>query len=75
MQCLVAKPIVDGIEKDLKGKAKVIRINLLSKIGREIAERYGVRSVPALVVVKSNEVTYRHTGVPRRGQVVQQATA
>ena len=75
MQCLVAKPIVDGIEKDLRGKAKVIRVNLTSKIGREIAARYDVRSIPTLLVVNGDEVTYRHQGVPRRGHVVEQVTA
>jgi thiol-disulfide isomerase/thioredoxin len=75
MQCLVAKPIVDGIEKDLQGKAKVIRVNLLSKIGKEIAERYDVRSIPTLLIVKGDAVTYRHKGVPRRGHVVEQVSA
>ena len=74
MPCLAAKPIVDGIEKDLQGKAEVIRIDLLSKIGRDIAQRYNVRSAPTIVVVDGSEEIYRHEGIPSRGKVVAQAT-
>ena len=75
MGCLVAKPVVDGIERDLKGTAKVVRIDLLSKIGRKIAARYGVSSIPALVIVDGDQVIYRHTGMPDRAEVVSQITA
>ena len=71
----MAKPVVDGIERDLKGRAEVVRIDLLSKIGRQIAARYGVSSIPALLVVDGDVVTYRHTGMPDRTEVVSQITA
>jgi thioredoxin-like negative regulator of GroEL len=47
----VAKPIVDGVEKQLTGKAQVIRLDVTSQVGREAAARYGVRGVPTLIVV------------------------
>jgi hypothetical protein len=73
MGCLVAKPIVDGIEKDLNGKAEVVRLNMLSKVGRELASRYRVPAVPTLLVLNSDsKVIYRHTGMPDRGEVVEQ---
>ena len=76
MACLAAKPIVDGIEKDLDGRAKVIRLDMLSKIGREIAARYGVQSLPTLLVVDADsKEIYRETGMPNRRKVVALATA
>jgi hypothetical protein len=76
MGCLVAKPIVNGIEKDLKGTAEVIRLNMLSGIGREAASRYGVPAVPTLVVLgPGGEVVYRHTGTPDRREVVERVNA
>ena len=72
----MAKPIVDGIEKDLKGKAEVVRLNLLSKVGREVASRYSVPAVPTILILDAEgEVVYRHTGMPDRREVVAQISA
>jgi hypothetical protein len=66
---------VDGIEKDLQGRAAVVRLNMLSKVGREVASRYGVPAVPTILVVEADTgVIYRHTGVPNRHEVVAQIT-
>ncbi len=42
---------MDRLETRLDGRAEVIRLNLLSDVGREAALRYGVRAVPTLLVV------------------------
>jgi hypothetical protein len=47
----VAKPIVDGLERELAGKADVIRLNVFSSIGRQAAAHFGVRGMPTLIVV------------------------
>lgn len=47
----MAKPIVDGVEKQLMGKAQVIRLDVTSQVGRAAGARYGVRGVPTLIVV------------------------
>jgi hypothetical protein len=44
----VAKPIVDGLEK--KSDVQVIRLDLLSRVGREAAKTYGIWLVPAAVM-------------------------
>jgi thiol-disulfide isomerase/thioredoxin len=76
MPCLTAKPIVDGFEKDLEGKAKVVRLNVLSGLGREVAITYGIRGVPSTVVVDAGgEVVLTHTGIPSRKAIVEKATA
>jgi thiol-disulfide isomerase/thioredoxin len=74
MQCLAAKPIVDGIEKDLDGRARVVRLNVSNKEGRDIALGYDIRGVPSTVVVGADgEVIDRHTGIPSRKKIVAQA--
>ena len=47
----MAKPIVDGLERDLAGQATVLRLDVMSDLGRQTAGLYGVRGVPTLVVV------------------------
>ena len=69
----MAKPIVNGIEKDLHGQAKVVRLNLLSKLGREVARVHGVTAIPAMIVFDGGgRVRYSHQGVPNRQRIVQE---
>lgn len=75
MKCLAAKPIVDGIEKDLAGKVKVLRLNMLSKSGREFASRYDVKGAPTTLVIDgAGAIVHRHAGIPSRKTVVAHAT-
>jgi len=71
----MAKPIVNGIEKDLKGQAKVVRLNLLSKLGRELARAYGVTVIPAMIVFDgAGRMHYSHQGLPNRQRIVQEVS-
>ena len=69
----MAKPIVDGLEKKLAGKAAVIRLDMLSRVGQQAARRYGVRGVPSLVVVDGRgQAVYGRAGIPRPAEVIEQ---
>ena len=69
----MAKPIVDGLETKLTGKAEVIRLDVMSGVGQQTARRYGVRGVPALVVVDgSGQAVFGQAGLPRPGQIIEQ---
>jgi hypothetical protein len=72
----VAKPVVDGLEKKLDGKAEVVRLDVLSSVGQQAARQYGIRGVPALVVVDgSGQAVFGQAGIPRPGQVIEQVEA
>ncbi len=47
----MAKLTVDGLERDLDGKAAVLRLDVNGPVGRQAAARFGVRAVPTLIVV------------------------
>jgi hypothetical protein len=69
----VVKPIVDGLEKKLAGKARVIRLDMLSNVGQQAARRYGVRGVPSLVVIDGGgQVVYSQAGIVRPGPIIEQ---
>jgi thioredoxin-like negative regulator of GroEL len=69
----LAKPVVDGLETQLDGKAQLIRLDVLSGVGQQAAARYGVRGVPALVVVDGQGmVVLGQMGIPNSSQVVEQ---
>lgn len=70
----MAKPIVDGIEKDLQGRIEVIRLDVWSDIGRAAAQRYGVRGIPTLLVLDgTGQVQSTQVGVPDRKRTVEAA--
>jgi thioredoxin-related protein len=46
----LAKPVVDRLERDLEGKARVLRLSAIGPVGRELAGRYGVRGVPTFLL-------------------------
>jgi thioredoxin-related protein len=62
---------VDGIERTLEDEVEVLRLSVTDGVGRELAIRYGVRSVPTLVLIDGNgDVVLKQAGLPRRGEVV-----
>lgn len=61
--CSLMKPVVDGLEQDLDGKATVLRIDFLSEIGRSTARQYGVKIIPTILVFDPHgRVIFRQTG-------------
>jgi hypothetical protein len=67
---------VNGIEKDLTGRARVVRLNILSRLGGEVAASCGVRAVPTTIVLDgAGNVTYRQEGLPSRKKVVEAVVA
>lgn len=69
----MAKPVVDRIENRLSGKAKVVRLDLLSRVGRQAATRYGVRGIPTMVVLDGQgQVTFGQYGLPLADKIVAQ---
>ena len=61
---------MDRLERELDGKADVLRLDMMSGVGRQAAARFGVRAVPTLVVVDGNgQVALTQVGIIRPGAV------
>ncbi|MBU0491908.1 MAG: hypothetical protein KKB13_08670 [Chloroflexi bacterium] len=62
--------MVDGLERDLGDAARVIRLDVFTPVGQQLAARYGVRGVPTLVVVDSTgSVVQVQAGLPDVGAI------
>jgi len=62
--------VVDRLEHQLDGKAEVIRLDMLSGVGRQAAVRFGVRAAPTLVVLDGEgQVALTQVGLIRPGDV------
>jgi thioredoxin-related protein len=46
------KPVVDGLEREWKA-GHVIRVDVLSSVGREFGSRHGFRATPTFVLFDS----------------------
>jgi thioredoxin-related protein len=67
----LAKPVVDGVERDLEGRAQVVRLSVMDGVGGQLALRYGARGVPTMVVLDgAGEMVYAKTGSPNRGEII-----
>ncbi len=54
---------MDGIESDLEDRAELLRLSITDNVGRELAIRYSVRSVPTLLLLDgSGNVVLKQTG-------------
>jgi protein-disulfide isomerase len=63
--CLISKPKVDQLEKDLKGQASLLRLSVKDEVGRTQALQWGVRGVPAFFVLDgAGEIVYARAGAP-----------
>jgi thioredoxin-related protein len=67
----LAKPVVDGLERELEGQAQVLRLNVRDAVGGKLAMRYGVRGVPTLVLLNgAGEVVLKQVGMPERVEII-----
>lgn len=67
---------MNGIEKDLEGTARVVRLDIGSDLGKSAAGRFGVTSVPTtLVLDAAGELAHRETGLPSRKEIVASVTS
>lgn len=54
---------MNGLEDDLKGRATVLRLDILSGVGKEAAGIYGVKVVPTMLVFDgTGELVMRQSG-------------
>ena len=59
----MAKPVVDGLERKMDGKMAVAHVDIGEDDGRATAQKYGVSSVPAFIVLDGKgNVVYRQIG-------------
>ena len=68
--CKMMAPTVEELAADFAGKAKVGKLNVDQN--PEIAERYGIMSIPTLLIIRGGDVFYKAIGVQSK-QVIADA--
>lgn len=63
--CLLNKPKVDQLERDLAGQATVLRLNIKDNVGLALAVRWNVVGTPTFFVLNgAGDVVYTRAGAP-----------
>ena len=66
--CKRLSPVLSEVEQELGDKAKLVKINI--NFDPELAEKYGVMSVPTLVFFGDGEEISRLTGAVKKSEIV-----
>lgn len=66
--CRMVAPIVEEIADEYDGKVKVCKVNVDEE--EDLAMRFGIASIPTLMVFKNGECTDTHVGFAPKDQIL-----
>ena len=65
--CKMIAPILDEIAKDYGGKLKIAKVNVDEN--QQITQKYGIRSIPTLILFKDGNVQAQKVGAMSKSQL------
>ncbi len=65
--CRMISPIIEELATEYDGKAVIGKVNV--DHNPEISTKYGVRSIPTILILKNGEVVDKHVGVTTKQQL------
>lgn len=71
--CRMVGPIVEELVGEYEGKAKIGKVNV--DVNPEVSVKYGIRSIPALLIFKNGEVVDQIIGAVPKSQIKKQLDA
>ncbi|MDP3181075.1 MAG: thioredoxin [Bacteroidota bacterium] len=66
--CKAQSPILKEVAAELGDRVRVIKIDVDQN--QQLAGRYQIQSVPTLMVFKSGQLVWRHSGVVSKNQLI-----
>ncbi len=66
--CRTMNPVIESVADKAGGEVKVCKINV--KEENELAKKFGIMSIPTLVVMKNGEIVNRSIGVTGKKAVI-----
>lgn len=70
--CRMVGPVVDELAGEYEGKAKIGKVNVDEN---QVATKYGIRSIPSLLIFKNGEVVDQIVGAVPKNQLKKQLDA
>ncbi len=66
--CKMMLPVVDNIAETMKEKIKVCKVNVDEN--QDLAEKYGVMTIPTFLIIKNGKETGRTIGVQSKEDIL-----
>lgn len=67
--CRMIAPIIEKLSSEYDGKALIGKVNV--DHNPEIAMKYGIRSIPTILIMKNGEVVNKHVGYTTQANLTQ----
>jgi len=67
--CQMMKPVIDELAEEMEGKAGIAKLNIDS--AKEIAIKFGVMSIPTIVIFKDGKEADRMVGAMPKETIVE----
>lgn len=67
--CKLQSPVLNTLAGELKGRARILKIDVDKN--PNVSIKYGVRSIPTLILFRKGEVIWRHVGLVQLEQLRQ----
>lgn len=71
--CRMMAPILEQVAGNMDGKVKILKVNVDKN--REAATKYGIRSIPTLMLFQNGQVKWQGVGVIQADQIEQVITS
>ncbi len=69
MPCKMLSPVLEGVSETVKDYASVVKLDIDENM--DLARKYGVMSVPTMIVVKNGVEAERMVGFRQANQIVE----
>jgi thioredoxin 1 len=70
--CRAVAPVLEEVAGELKGKLKIVKLNVDEN--PETAAKYGIQSIPTLMIFKNGQMASRQIGAAPKAKIVQWIT-
>lgn len=67
--CKIIAPIMEEIASEFEGKLKAVKVNVEESQG--VAQKYGIMSIPTLILFNNGEVIDKNIGVMPKPKLVE----
>jgi thioredoxin 1 len=71
--CRLVSPIIDQLASEYDGKALIGKVNV--DHNPEISMKYGVRSIPTILIFKDGEIVEKHVGTATKATLEEKIAA
>lgn len=71
--CKIIAPIIEELSSEYDGKATIGKLDVDSN--PQVSMKYGIRSIPTILILKNGEVVEKHVGVTTKAKLAEKIDA